>query len=137
MAGKPKHGLFGSKAPPPPSGPDMNIVHDLATLTRRLRVLESQYTNTRRRITVIDENMMSHGKKLNQEIDTVNEEMTDLKKAVESMDEKLVTIIKELKHAAKIGDVEVLKKYIEIWQPLDFVTRDQVEKIVKDFIAEQ
>ena len=63
--------------------------------------------------------------------------MTDLKKAVESMDEKLVTIIKELKHAAKIGDVEVLKKYIEIWQPLDFVTRDQVEKIVKDFIAEQ
>ena len=135
LAGKPKKGLFSKKSPLPPPGPDMNLLHDIATLTRRLRVLEGQYTNSRRRITVIGENMLSHGKKLNEEVDSVNEELTELKKAVEDMNEKMILIIKELRNSARKGDVEVLKKYINIWQPLNFVTRDQVDKIVKDAIT--
>jgi len=33
--------------------------------------------------------------------------------------------------------VESLKKYIELWEPLNFVTREEVEKIVKESLEEK
>jgi hypothetical protein len=132
-----KKGFFSKKAPPAPMGPDPALLNDIATLTRRLRVLEEQYTNTRRRISVMDENMLSYGKKQTEGASTVNSELTELRKMIEDLDDKLVLVIKELKRSARKEDVEVLNKYINMWQPVNFVTREEVERIVKDFLEQK
>jgi len=100
-------------------------------------VLEEQYTNTRRRITVLDQNMLSHGKKLKEEIQVVNTDFTELKKMIQDLEDKLVLVIKELKKTAKKEEVAVLNKYINLWQPLDFVTRKEVEKIINEILEER
>ncbi|MDP7323322.1 MAG: hypothetical protein QF632_01015 [Candidatus Woesearchaeota archaeon] len=132
-----KGGLFGKKPDPTPQGPDPEVMSDIAQLTRRLRVLEEQYTNTRRRITVLDQNMLSHGKKLKEEIQVVNTDFTELKKMIQDLEDKLVLVIKELKKTAKKEEVAVLNKYINLWQPLDFVTRKEVEKIINEILEER
>ena len=38
----------------------------------------------------------------------------------------------ELKSSARKEDVEVLKRYIEMWNPVNFVTEGNVEKLVDD-----
>ena len=35
---------------------------------------------------------------------------------------------------AKKDDVQVMKKYLELWEPIHFVTQEQVEKIVQDML---
>ncbi len=128
--------LFGAKKQAP-APQDAEMLNDLANLTRRLRVMEEQYTNIRRRISVLDENMLSYGKKLKDEVNVVNSDFSELKKAIEEMDDKLILVIRELKRAANKQEVEVLKKYISIWEPLNFVTRSEVEKIIADILGQK
>ena len=43
----------------------------------------------------------------------------------------MVLIIKELKQTAGAEEVMTLKKYVEFWNPLNFVTQKDLEKAVE------
>tara|TARA_Y100000310_G_scaffold345831_1_gene470781 strand:- start:3506 stop:3967 length:462 start_codon:yes stop_codon:yes gene_type:complete len=129
-----KGGLFSKKAAPKPMGPDPELLKDIAQVTRRLRVMEEQYTNMRRRVTVLDQNMLSHGKKLKEEVNIVNTDFNEAKKLIKDVEDKLILVIKELKRTANKQDVLVLQKYINLWEPVNFVTRTEAEKMIKEAI---
>ena len=46
-------------------------------------------------------------------------------------------IIKELRQTAGIEEMMTLKKYIEYWNPLNFVTQRDVERIVESKLNEK
>ena len=46
------------------------------------------------------------------------------------MDEKLDLIVAELKKTAGNEELEVLKKYIEFWNPMEFVTQKDIDRIL-------
>ena len=47
---------------------------------------------------------------------------------------KIMLIIKELQMLARSEDVDVLRKYLDMWQPVNFVTQNEVEKMVRDAV---
>ena len=55
----------------------------------------------------------------------------ELRHQQEKMDQKMVLIIKELKQTAGAEEVMTLKKYVEFWNPLNFVTQKDLEKAVE------
>jgi uncharacterized NAD(P)/FAD-binding protein YdhS len=134
-----KGGLFASKAA---KGGDLNkSVSDLAgelnNISRRLMVIEERYTNTRKKMQVTDQNMLNNNKKLMTEIQTSHAEMDEVKKQVADIVEKMKIIVRELKECAKRQDVDVLQKYINLWEPIKFVTRDNVTKMIQDSVEAQ
>lgn len=120
----------GKSAPGAPS----DTVMQLAGMSSRLRSLEEGYINLRKKVQVSDQNMLSSNKKLAEEIKTINADVLDMKHEIADVKEKMLEVIKELKSSAKDEDVKVLEKYIELWQPLNFVTRNEVKKIVKEIL---
>ncbi len=124
---KPKRGLFKREAPI-----DTRLTEDVSNISRRLRILEERYTNFRNRIQVTDQNMLLHSKKQTTNIKTINSDINDLKKEINDIHEKIDLIIKELNNSAKKEDVEVLQKYINLWDPMNFVTRKEIEKLIKE-----
>lgn len=129
---QPKKGLFKREAPPT----DTRLNEDVSDLSRRLRVLEERYTNIRSRIQVMDQNMLLHNKKQTTDIKTINSDINDLKKEISDINEKMNLIINELNDSAKKEDIEVLQKYINLWDPMNFVTRKEVEKLIKEIKSE-
>jgi hypothetical protein len=81
--------------------------------------------------------MLANNKKMMTEVQTTHEEMDEIKKQITDMVDKLKIIVRELKECAKRQEVDVLQKYINIWQPVNFVTRDTVVKMVKDQVESQ
>ena len=134
---KPEHkGLFSSKKEQP--NPAMNFVsNQMSSISSRLRILEERFTNLRNRDQVTEQNMLSFHKKVNTEFKTLTSEINELRKEFNELSSQIGLIIKELQLSAKREDVKVLEKYIELWQPLQFVTKKDVEKIVKQIIEEQ
>jgi uncharacterized protein YukE len=133
-----KTGLFSPKTPVT----DLNkAVSDLAgelnNVSRRMMVLEERYSNLRKKSDVSDQNMLANNKKIMTEIHAIHEELDEGKKQISDMLEKLRIIVRELKECAKNQDVEVLKKYINIWEPINFVTRDTVSRVIKDEVESQ
>ncbi|MBI4438876.1 hypothetical protein HY640_03010 [Candidatus Woesearchaeota archaeon] len=98
---------------------------------RAVRNLEERYNNLIRRVQVLEENVITANKKAHSEFKTLNSEITDLKKQAEDLNEKIEFIIKELHTLAKREDVDVLKKYLNLWEPVNFITRSEAEKIAK------
>ncbi len=131
---KSKQQLFSKKKQP--EAPDISpFVEQLNTVSRRLRVLEERDTNLRRRIQVIEQNMISIHKKNVLNVKTLGSDITEIKREINDIRDKVLQIISEIKKAARREELDMLKKYVDMWEPINFVTQDEVEKIVKDILA--
>ena len=132
---KPKPGpsrgaLFNAPGSPQDENQDANT--ELNALGRKIRLMEDRYSNLHKKTTVNEQNMISYNKRLNNEIRSLNSEILDLRRLIDNVDSKLMLIIKELKLCAKKEEVELVKRYVNLWEPIRFVTRKEVETIVDD-----
>ena len=126
-------GLFQSKKAP--VQPDISsFSNDISNLDRRLRLLEEGFTNIRRALQVTEQNMVSKNKMFSTEIRTIMSDIGDIKKEIAEIKEKIMGLIKELQTNAKRDEVKVLEKYINLWNPVKFVTQNEVQQIVKEML---
>ncbi len=131
----PKGGLFGQKPVIPEEKTDTSS--EFNALGRKIRLLEDRYSNLHKKTTLNEQNMISYNKRSNNELKSINSEMLDLRRLIDNVDSKLLLIIKELKLCAKREEVELLKKYVNLWEPIQFVTRREVEMVVEDALDDR
>ena len=106
------------------------------TLASRVRLIEERSGELRKMLKLIEDNMLKHSKKAGADVRALNTDMNELKRAIITLRERLEAVISEIKLRAKKEDFEVLKRYIELWNVVKFVTHDQVEKIVEEKLAD-
>jgi chromosome segregation ATPase len=124
--------LFGQKSK------DTNKVEEdirlissgISNLSRRVRVLEDQQQNLRRKLDVTEQNIANINKKFRNEVKVLESEINEVKHAITDIDNKILILIKEIRMSAKKEDVDVLEKYINLWEPIQFITRKEAEKII-------
>lgn len=109
---------------PPGSG------FDNAKLYVWVKGLESKVNNLLREVDILKNDFINRANKLNKDFKMLNDDMTELRHEQQKMDQKMVLIIKELKQTAGMEEVMTLKKYVEFWNPLNFVTQKDLEKAV-------
>ncbi|MFP4423599.1 MAG: hypothetical protein ACLFP2_00040 [Candidatus Woesearchaeota archaeon] len=125
--------LFGGHEKAGPDPELKSLRHDFSSLSRRLRELEERTQNLRKKIQMADQNFMSQNKKNIQGLRDSHAEINELKKFMNDLDNKLLLLIKELRMCARKEDVNELERYINIWEPINFVTRKEVEKILHQY----
>ncbi|MBI2663957.1 hypothetical protein HYX10_01295 [Candidatus Woesearchaeota archaeon] len=125
----PQQGLFRRRAAPEPAPSQ-----ETAELVRRTRMLEERYSGLERRSQAVEENMIEHHRKLSSEIRMLGEELADVKKAVKDAGDKVQQIIAEMQELARQDEIQTIKKYLDYWEPMRFVTQQQVEKTVKEMM---
>ncbi|MFH1398720.1 MAG: hypothetical protein ABIG95_01255 [Candidatus Woesearchaeota archaeon] len=109
----------------------------LNIISRRLKVIEERYSNMDRKTQMTDQNMLSSHRKINTEMKAITEEIAELRAGVAHVKEDMELVIAELKSCAKKEDVDVLEKYLRLWEPIKFVTRAQVEKMISEATSER
>jgi predicted RNase H-like nuclease (RuvC/YqgF family) len=124
--------LFKQKEKNEPDPEIIQLHHDFNSLSRRIREQEDRLQNLRKKSLMIDSTILSQNKKYKQELKLLTSEIDSLKHMMDNLDNKMLLLIKELRMAARKDDVKVLQRYINIWEPINFVTRNEVEKITKD-----
>lgn len=125
-----KQGFFAAKAEPAPSYAS-DMTDQLRNMSRRLRILEERYANQRKNAQVLEHNTIGENKKIQVQIRTIQADVDDIKKQLYEMKQKFDLIGAELQDTAKREDVIVLEKYINLWEPVNFVTRPEVEKLIQ------
>ena len=133
-------GFFGGKKKEEPgvSAAGMtDIVAEVNSVSRRLRVLEDRYGNIRDKMQFLEQNQIGSQKSLTGELRATQADLLEVKRLLKDMDAKIMQMAAEVVSGAKKEDVMVLKRYIELWQPLNFVTRNQVEKIVQEIVDDK
>lgn len=119
-----------------PVGPDPRIMEEISSLNRRLKLIETSFSNLRNKVQSVETNELENNKENRRDIKVLEEENDELKKNLREIKENLKIIITELKDSAKKEEVAVIQKYLDIWNPVNFVTNNQAKKIAKDTFEE-
>ena len=112
------------------------LAQEMNNVSRRTRLIEDRTQNMRQKLQLLDQNVFEMHKKLLTEIKTSNDDIKEIKHQLQEMENNIIMLIKELRMSAKKEDVDVMTKYIELWQPQTFVSREQVEKIIREIVEE-
>ena len=99
-------------------------------LNTRIRILEGKYNLTRERMLLINQNMVDHYKTLNDEIRIIKKDLKEIKETMETIKDTNRNMIKEMSFFARKEQRKVLEKYINMWNPLNFVTKEEVLELI-------
>ncbi len=105
---------------------------ELESTINRLRVLEERYTNIQTELRVTEENMIKRNKKLTTDVKTLTLDINELRKEIDEIKDRVLMAIKELQGMAKKEEVRVMQRYIEMWEPMNFVTRNEINEIIDE-----
>jgi len=103
----------------------------LFDMNARLRSVEGRYNLLHDRVLVINENFVTHVKRTNSGNEGVAEDLKEIKQEVFKIKEALKHLVGEMEMFARRDDVKLLEKYINLWNPLNFVTEKDVIRLMK------
>ena len=100
-------------------------------LASRLRATEGKYNLLRDRVLIINQNMIEEWKKTTEELHLVNDEIKEMKVDMFRMKETMKHFLKEMELFARKDEVKFLEKYINLWDPMKFVTSEELNKALE------
>jgi|SRR3989344_6579013 len=98
----------------------------------RLRLLESRYNAVRDRVLITNQNMISGYKKIHEELRELETDIKEIKTDMFEIKNSVKKIAEELRFFAKKEQVKVLEKYIDLWNPLKFVTEEELRRVLEE-----
>ncbi|MBI4140081.1 hypothetical protein HY483_03920 [Candidatus Woesearchaeota archaeon] len=110
---------------------------EINALNARIRVVEERINDMRKRFKFLEENMIAYHKKNLKDAKDQQQQTYDVRRGLKILEGKMLVILKELQLAATKQDVTTLRKYIELWNPLKFITEETLQKRIDERIGKK
>jgi hypothetical protein len=141
------------KPPPPPPPPPPNMAQhakkqpadpemldklskNVNSIGANLRIMEERYSLMRSKSQLSEQNMIDLEKGMNKDMKSLGDELTDLKHEINDLMDKLRLISDELKNLVNKDDFKVVEKYVDMWQPMNFVTKNELTRMIDEKLKE-
>jgi|GEM_PF-839238 len=98
----------------------------------RLTVLEERMTNLRKKGQLMEQNLLEYERDARTDIKALTERVTELARKVQDVKETIDAMAAELGTAVKKHEFQVLERYMDLWQPLAFVTREEAKLLIQE-----
>ena len=98
----------------------------------RLRINEARLANLRERLIVTDNNMVEEFRRISGQLKDLDAELKQAKNEMFKVREALKDVIKEMSSFASSQELKVLERYINTWNPLNFMTEKEVLLLIKE-----
>lgn len=108
-------------------------VHSKAilTVTQRQKDLESSVDLLNDKFEMLDHNSVANFKKVSVDIKNLRDDLHDIKEDIKAIKEFNAKVAKQMRLMAGADEVAKLEKYIDLWDPMSFVTREELENSQK------
>lgn len=109
-----------------------SLSNNVTGLGARLRVMEERYSNVRKKIQMTDQNLLDFEKDIRGEIRSLNQELMDVKRGLNEINDNILRMSSELQKCVQQSDFRVIEKYVDMWQPMNFVTKKELNRYLKE-----
>lgn len=113
---------------PSPFEPQAVGLNEIAT---RLKILEERYSTIRKKSLVAEQNIIESDKEFYEDIRLINDSIMELKHSLRDLAEKVGLLSEEVNNFATRNEFNVLDRYVSFWEPMDFVTRKEVNDFLR------
>lgn len=111
------------------SSDDRIFVEGLAV---KISGLEDQILEIKNQINSSEEGVFSISKKIKKEVEGVKQEILDLKHIIDDIKEEFNKLCEGINSSARKTDLETLYKYVKMWDPMSFVRREELERLLDE-----
>jgi hypothetical protein len=118
----------------PAKPPEQPQSFDNAKLYLWIKGLEGKVNNLLREVDVLKNDFINKSHDMKKELKNFNSDLVEMKHEQEKSGQKMDLIIKELRMTAGKEEMMTMKKYLDLWNPLNFVTQRDVERLVEEKI---
>jgi archaellum component FlaC len=108
------------------------ISKEINNLAANIRILEERYSLMRNKSQVSEESMIMLEKSVTKDIKSVSDDIMELKHEIRDLMDKLRLISAEMNNLVDKNEFRVIERYLDMWQPMNFVTREELDKIIKE-----
>src|SRR3989338_1515881 len=110
--------------------------YDSAQLYVWVKGLESKVNTLLREVNLLKNENIRKNTDFNKELKSIRSDVLELKHEREQTQQKMDLIIKELRRTAGAEELATLKKYLDFWNPLHFVTQRDLERTIDARLAQ-
>ncbi|MCF7872113.1 hypothetical protein K9L97_03700 [Candidatus Woesearchaeota archaeon] len=103
-----------------------SISKTLSDISSSLRIIEDKYYNLRKKVQITDQTILDTQRTFYKEKHLINDDLVELKTKVADLNEQIGLMRMEIAQAVKQRDFKVLEKYLDMWNPMSFVTRKEL-----------
>ena len=108
------------------------ISKNVNTLAASLRILEGRYSTLRSKGQVSEQNLIELEKEVTNDIKMISEDLVEVKREMKDIKDKLILIKAELGNRASKNELKIMERYIDMWQPMNFITRNELNKLLEE-----
>ena len=103
----------------------------LNNVATRLKILEERYSTLRKKAQTTEHNIVEVEKNHYDDLRIINDDISEIKHRMRDIMEKVTLLTDEIKNFSTKNELKVIQKYVEYWQPVDFVTRKEVNNFLR------
>ena len=96
-----------------------------------IRSIESKVNTLLREVDLLKNDFLKRQQDIRKEQKVFTEDLTELRHQQDAINQKIDLIVRELKQTAGREEIAVLKRYVELWNPMNFVTQRDLERAVE------
>jgi uncharacterized protein YoxC len=110
------------------------LSEELSSVGARLRLVEQKIEGLRGHVQLLDNTLMEKHKSLVSDIRELQDNLRMIRADLDGQKELIDRLAKRMEVLASAEEVKVLQRYVELWQPLQFVTRAEVKALVQNVL---
>lgn len=107
---------------------------ELSAISRRVKIVEEHMDTMSSRIQLTERDTIDKHKSSIKRMNNIDRELRELRGKIRGIDDLSLRIVDRLKDFAPREDINVLERYSKWWQPINYVTREEVKKLIKEAI---
>jgi len=104
----------------------------LTTLATRLKLTEERYNNLQKRHHLTEESLLSFEREIKTDLRVMTKQLVQVRQKVSEINTKVDMMLGELANVVQKHEFKVLENYLNLWQPMQFVTRDEAKRLIDD-----
>ena len=110
----------------------------LSDFASRVKALEERYNILRERVLVLTSTHVDQERSLREDLMLLESDAKNVRDTIEDIKEKTDHIVSELANFVRREELRSVEKYIKLWEPLKYVTKEEVKSIVeKELLKEK
>lgn len=109
----------------------------LSDFSIRINDLEEKCGLLKERLLVISQTLLKQGERVSKEITLIKEDIRNIKNEIDRLKEATQHIISESAEFARKEELKVLERYMRMFEPLKFVSEDDVKRLIAKALKEK
>ncbi len=117
---------------------DVNAISALLSdFASRVKALEEKINLLKERVLILTQNFVKRERELEKEMSLLQDENKDLKLELQRLNSRIESLVSQHEDFARKEELVVVEKYSKLFEPLKFVTSEELEESVERILRKK